>query len=250
MAMELFRKIIDEAATIGRIEEVCLTGLGEPLLDRQVVERVRYIRKKMPLIQTMLYTNGSNLSDEKVKGLRDAGLGVLYISLNAVNRDKRLQIMGLDDYEIVETKIKEAIRIAGDRMKVVVKAVVSKDLMENGESDEFLKKWGGPFNEVNQATGKYGHAFLHLEGNWAGEMWPMRVKPTTACSRALNQIMVLWDGRVSLCCFDGEGEVILGDLNTQTIREVFNGPPATGIRQAHAEGKRGELKLCATCTAI
>src|SRR3972149_3969458 len=85
MSMDLFRKIIDEAATISRIEEVCLTGLGEPLLDRQVVERLRYVRKKMPLIQTTLYTNGSLLSAEKVTALRDAGLGVLYVSLNAAN---------------------------------------------------------------------------------------------------------------------------------------------------------------------
>jgi hypothetical protein len=62
--------------------------------------------------------------------------------------------------------------------------------------------------------------------------------------------MVLWDGRVSLCCFDAEGAVILGDLKTQTLREVFGGDKAVGIRLAHVEGRRQELPLCNTCTAI
>jgi radical SAM protein with 4Fe4S-binding SPASM domain len=81
-------------------------------------------------------------------------------------------------------------------------------------------------------------------------MWPVRRVPRTPCRRAMNQIMVLWDGRVSLCCFDAEGAVILGDLNHQSLRDVYNGTIALGIRQAHHEGRRGELALCKDCTAI
>ena len=241
--MPLFQKIVAEAATIPLMEEFCLTGLGEPLLDKDIIERIKYIREHLAAVPITLYTNGTYLTNEKAVALRDAGLSTLYVSLNAVNREKRFQIMKLSDYDQVEQQTKDAIAIGGDRMKVIVKAVCSKDLMEHGEADTFLDTWGGDFT-----TG--GHAFLHLEGNWAGGMWPMRVKPTTPCSRALNQIMVLWDGRVSLCCFDGDGEVIFGDLNRQTIREVFAGEAATSYRRAHSEGRRGELKLCATCTAI
>ena len=78
----------------------------------------------------------------------------------------------------------------------------------------------------------------------------MRVVPTQSCARAFGQIMVLWDGRVSLCCFDGEGDEILGDLKTQTIREVYNAGRALEIRTAHAEGRRGEIPLCRNCTSI
>jgi hypothetical protein len=105
--------------------------------------------------------------------------------------------------------------------------------------------FGGP-------TEMGGDAFLTLEGNWAGAVWKLRTKAvlTQACSRALGQIMVLQDGRVSLCCFDGDGREILGDLNHQTIREVFNGERATAIRLAHSEGRRNEISLCAGCTGI
>jgi hypothetical protein len=250
MSMDLFRKIVDEAETIPQVEMITITGLGEPLLDKHLMERLKYIRKVMPAIKLDVFTNGSHLTVDKAKELRDAGLTNLYVSINAVDKRKRSAIMKLDDYDELEPRLHQIIEECDPQMRVVVKAVCSKDLMEVGEAEIFMDKWNGPFDKISEKTGRLGNGFLHLEGNWAGEMWPMRVAPTTICSRVLAQIMVLWDGRVSLCCFDGEGEVIFGDLNTQGIREIYNGPKALEYRQAHFDGRRGEMKLCATCTAI
>lgn len=242
MKMELFKSLIDQATDIPLIDHITITGLGEPFLDKHLVERLQYVRKKMPGVLLDVYTNGGYLTEDNIKAVRDAGLSVLYVSLNAANARKRREVMKLHDFDKVREMCHKAIEMRGD-MKIVVKAVMAKDLMEHDELEEFMREWGGSHDNG-------GHAFVHFEGNWAGAMYPVRTTPVTACVRALGEIMVLWDGRVSLCCFDGEGEVILGDLNKQTIKEVFNGPVATGIRQAHMEGRRSELKLCSTCTAI
>jgi len=242
MPMPLYARIIDQAAEIPRIDKITLTGLGEPLLDPKVVARVDYARFRKPSAEIDLYTNGSFLKPAVVDALSEAGLSTLYVSLNAANASKREQIMRLKDYHEVVGYIEYA--RAHGKFRTIVKAVMEKDLIEQDEAEEFLARWGGPLQLG-------GNAFMHLEGNWAGEMGrPMRVLPTTACYRALDQIMVLWDGRVSLCCFDGEGQVIFGDLNEQTIKEVFDGEKAWAYRLAHAEGRRAELELCRTCTAI
>ena len=248
MGMDLFKKIIDEATTLPLVDHITFTGLGETLLDKFLFERIAYTRKKMPKVMLDIYSNGSQLTKEKVDRLIDEGLSVLYVSLNAINAEKRQQIMyphkpEHKDFDRVCELLDYAIERGKGKMRTVVKAIVSKDLMELGDSEEFEQRWNG-------RTSNGGNAFLHLEGNWAGAVWPMRIKPVSACVRALQQIMVLRDGRVSLCCFDGEGQVILGDLNTQTIKEVFNGPKATGIREAHWNGRRSELELCNVCTAI
>lgn len=244
MPMDLYKKIIDEAATIPRIEEITLTGLGEPLLDRHVVERIKYTRSKLPgNMKIDMFTNGTYLTEKMARDLKSAGLSVIYVSLNAVNADKRRQIMKLDDFDMVVAQIRKAMEIGGKKMQVIAKGIVSKDLMEIGESELFLTTWGGDFKDG-------GKAFLHLEGNWAGSMWDMRVIPSSACARALSQIMVLWDGRVSLCCFDGEGDITFGDLNNQTLREIYGSDAFTDYRRAHIEGKRNTLKMCNNCTAI
>ncbi len=241
MKMPLFFKIIEEAATIPQIELVTLTGLGEPLLDRHIVERLAWIHTKMPGVKTDLYTNGTFLTPSMSDKLFQIGhIGTVFVSLNATNREKRQEIMQLDDYD----KVVEHIRYAqSKRYNVIIKGVISKDLMEAGDQEKFMLQWGPP-------TSMGGKSFLHLEGNWAGGVWNMRTKMKQACSRALGQIMVLWDGRVSLCCFDGDGRDILGDLNTQTIREMYNGGRALFVREAHNEGRRSEIALCANCTGI
>jgi sulfatase maturation enzyme AslB (radical SAM superfamily) len=250
MDMDLFRKIIDEAATMPLVDHITLTGLGEPLMDEHLVERIKYIRSKVqPEVMITAFSNGTFLTEQMARDLCKAGLTVLYVSINALDHRRRKAIMKLDDYDVVEKQCERAIQIfaeEGDgQQRVVVKAIITKDLFEPGEPDEFIKKWGGEWN-------KGGSAFIHMEGNWAGAMWPVRVTPTSTCHRAIGEIMVLQDGRVSICCFDGEGQYILGDLNKQTIREMYNDPngEAWKFRNAHAEGRRGELKLCSTCTAI
>lgn len=244
MSMRLFTKIIDEAITHPRIDHYTLTGLGEPLVDPEIANRVRYIRDLMPGVVIDLYTNGSLLHEQMVEDLIFAGTSVIYVSLNAVRASQREQAMGLHDFDKVVAYIDRALELVkGTRTRVVVKAIQEKDLLEHGDAEDFLARWGGP-------TAQGGNAFLHLEGNWAGAMYPVRVNPTSACSRALNEIMVMWDGRVSLCCFDGEGQVVFGDLNKQTIKEVFESERAQEYRRAHVEGRRGELPLCDNCTAI
>ena len=243
MKMDLFRKIVDEATDIPRIDSVCLTGLGETLLDPQLLERVRYIRQRMPAVRIDLYTNGTFLRAPLIDQLMDAGISVLYISLNAVSADKRERIMGLTDFDVVVKQIDYAIAAAEGRAKVFVKAVGEKDLIEKEEVEAFLARWGGSYLEG-------GHAFVHLEGNWAGKTWPVRLVSNTACDRAIDQIMVLWDGRVTGCCHMGEGEIIFGDLTTQTMREVYNSDPYVQFRLDHMEGRRKDIPTCAYCTSI
>lgn len=245
MSMELFKKIIDDAYTVPAIDHITITGLGEPLLDRFLLDRFRYIRKKFPAIMTDLYTNGTYLRPKVTDALIGLGTTVIYVSLNAVNAQKRRDVMKLDDWDTVMANIKYAIDASrGTNTKVVVKGVVARDLMEVEDQDEMLKMFNGHWAEPE------GHVFMHLEGNWAGSMWPMRTVLTQPCHRAFGQIMVLWDGRVSLCCFDGEGQEILGDFNHQSIRDVYNGGRALEIRTAHYEMRRHEIPLCKNCTSI
>ena len=59
MDFELYKKIIDEIKDWG-IEELNLTGFGEPLLDPLLTEKIKYARKKMPnVLICLLYTSPS-----------------------------------------------------------------------------------------------------------------------------------------------------------------------------------------------
>lgn len=244
MTMDLYKKILDDAATISQIGQVTITGLGEPLLDAKLIDRVIYTRKMMPTAFIDMYTNGSYLTPAKFESLKAAGISCISVSLNATSTKQRQDIMGLDDYEKVCEYIDYAIAHRGD-VGILVKAVVNNDSFTGKHGESFQARWG--------RAGSDGFGQIVWEGNWAGD-GRMAGPPRTlnaSCARALGQIYVTYDGRVTPCCFMPDANVVcLGDLRTQTIREVYNGEWYADFRSDHNDSKGTKHSFCAACTAI
>ena len=236
MSFDLFKSIVAQAKDIPKISEMSFQGLGEPLLDQHIVDRIGFAKKTKPAWHMTMFTNGSLLTLKKAKELDKAGLNVLNVSINGNNTEQRQRVMKLGDYDSVRDVCDDIIAAHLD-MSLVVKSLISMDYFCGNQATIFEKRWGQYY-------------FLHLEGNWAGRCWNARIPQVNLCTRLLAQIMVLWDGRVALCCFDGEGDVIFGDLNTQTLKEVYSSPTYQHYREMMAKGRRVELSPCDNCTSV
>jgi molybdenum cofactor biosynthesis enzyme MoaA len=236
MDPELFEKIVAQIPGLPDIGNLYLHGVGEPLLDHRIAsgERFRVARKYYsgPIV---LYTNGSHVSFEWADRMIQEGLITgLIISLNATTRAERRAAMGLDDFDQVFAIAHKLALIHPDR--VDVRGIAATNLMEDQAT--YISQWG-----------MSGHLFHEM--NWGGEHGRPRGTPRIhPCHRTQEHMKVLVDGRVSLCCADGEGTVTLGDLNTQTIKQVWDGPLADKYRKYHLSGRIGELKLCSRCTSV
>ena len=66
------------------------------------------------------------------------------------------------------------------------------------------------------------------------------------CLGLRDQVGVLWDGTVVPCCLDHEGDIPLGNLYTQSLEEILNGPRARAIYQGFSQGRAAE-ELCRKC---
>ncbi len=244
MSWELYTKIVDEASTIPLITELCITGLGETLIDKLIVDRVRYARSRMPNAIIDIYTNGSLLSPERFEALKDAGVSAISISLNAVTAEQHFQVMkGQRDFDLVVKNTEYAIANR-DKVTIEVKAVVNGDSFTDDDTWKFYATWGWI------KTG--GHGQVVKEGNWAGLNRTMReTLGNSACHRALGQIYVLWNGKVTACCWDPDGtKATWGDLNTQSLREVYASEGYLGFREAHSENQAGKYDFCMGCNRI
>src|SRR5499427_4404618 len=62
MAMDLYKKIVDECAALG-ITHVRVHNYGEPFLDRQLVEKVRYAKER-GIAEVGMISNGSLITEE------------------------------------------------------------------------------------------------------------------------------------------------------------------------------------------
>jgi hypothetical protein len=93
------------------------------------------------------------------------------------------------------------------------------------------------------------HRLLHISRNnrrYAGG-WPA-MPESGLCLDLLHVPSVAWDGRVFLCNrLSPEGHGVIGDLTTQTLDEIWNGPARQAAIQAHLHGRRADVPLCADC---
>jgi radical SAM protein with 4Fe4S-binding SPASM domain len=241
MDMDMYKRIIDEAKGVPQIQDVKLTGLGEPTLDRFLEERVKYAKDAG--LYTQIYTNGIPLTPKRHDSLRESGLDSIVFSLNAVRSDQHDRIMGTKGkFGTVSSNIAHAITNRGDR-HVEVHAVCNGDQFNQDDMVEFYKSFG----DARQG----GFGLCINEGNWAGENRTTRnFKPNEHCHRSTEHIYVMVDGRISACCFDPTGKLILGDLRKQSLREAYNAETYLAFREAHVANRADIYEICATCTRI
>lgn len=74
----------------------------------------------------------------------------------------------------------------------------------------------------------------------------------SSCLLPFNKIVVQPDGRIPLCCCDPFGKVILGDLNTEKLVDIWNGKKAKALRESlyKEQYSRKNLKLCGKCDVL
>lgn len=80
MSDTLFRKIVQELADIDYAGRVSLFEINEPLMDENLVEKIRYVKQKVPKSWQYISTNGDLLTPEKTIDMIDAGLDYLTIN--------------------------------------------------------------------------------------------------------------------------------------------------------------------------
>ncbi len=233
MDMSLYQRVVDEAISLG-IRHVRLHNYGESLIDRLIVEKVRYAKSK-GIAEVGLISNGSLLAEPMARALVDAGLDAINISVDAAGKEafERTRV-GLK-YDRVMENIDGLVRVRNERGATHPKLILSFVRQENSEEERaFIDKWSRVADKVHVTE-------LH---NWAGTLHS-HSNIRFPCYRPWLTLTVLWDGRVSLCCADFDGRVILGNVRTQTIEEIWNGEPFRATRRAHLE--HGGPDICQAC---
>ena len=233
MSMELFRKIVDECAELG-ITHVRVHNYGEPFMDRNLVEKVRYAKQK-GIKEVGMISNGSLITENVARGMIEAGLDAINISVDASGREVfESTRLGLN-YDKVIANIERIVRIRRELGRTRPKLILSF-VRQNNSADEqaFIEHWKRIADKIHITD-------LH---NWAGTL-NKESDVNYPCYRPWLTFTVLWDGRVSLCCADFDGRNVLGDLNTSTIQDVWNAPPYLAARRLHLES--GGPDICRSC---
>lgn len=215
MPLSLFQKIIDDAA-MNNYTSVDTCGFGEPLLDPALKDKFKYIKSKYPDIKIYTSTTCFLLDSEKMKwfpGLADT----VKISCYGISQETYQKLHNLSDYKKARENI---LRLVEYRKKNGKPYLIGLFLLvdENkNEMDQWIKYWQPKLDEV----------MVWKPHNWVwARDYRKKTKRRKTCGRPFNgNLTVGVDGRVSICCFDFNKTVTIGDLNKQSIMDVKEKSP-------------------------
>jgi MoaA/NifB/PqqE/SkfB family radical SAM enzyme len=106
MPWEMFTSLIDQYPNIAR---VVLHGIGEPMLVKDIAQRVAYLKARN--IYVLFNTNGTLLNDANGRALVEAGLDELRVSLDAAESEVYQMVRGKDFFAKIVENVRNFTRL-------------------------------------------------------------------------------------------------------------------------------------------
>lgn len=209
MGDALVDKVITEMASFEKRFYFSPFKVNEPLLDKRLVPICQRVNQEIPQAILRIFTNGSALTPEKageIAGLQN--VIHLWISLNSHRQEEYERVMQLP-WERTAKRLDQLHRMDFPH-QVVLSAV-------GHPNESFVRYVRGRWPKFQPVVIK--------KDSWLGftESQSGDVIPDASCGRWF-ELSITATGVVSHCCMDGKADYPIGDINTQSLLEIYNAP--------------------------
>jgi MoaA/NifB/PqqE/SkfB family radical SAM enzyme len=228
ISRKLFYSIVDQAAEIG-IPSMKLNWRGEPLMNSKLPEMIEYAKSK-GILEVIINTNATHLSEKMGRRLIDAGLDLMIYSFDGGTKETyekmrpgRFRKNSFEDVygNIVNfSKIREEMGMMFPRTKIqmilteesydeqqqffnlfneyVDEVTVTQYSERGGNIEDLSKEDRVRYKELCSRLGLPDDSpYMHdADGNISVS------DARSPCEQPYQRIMVTYDGRAAMCCFD------------------------------------------------
>jgi len=223
--------------------DVNLQGSGEPLLDKDLPAKVALIKRHLPKSQVWIITTlGVRRQQKWFESLIEAGLDKIAVSCYGYDRGSYHCAHGLDNFELVMLNCD----ILSEVNKEYGIEISYKGMFSNYPGVEIAEKFKfllepldcDAYDSFKQKMVNRGFIFTNscLDNYGAGNITNLErpLRPCSVHNGKLSRVLQIdWDGRVIPCCRITNQEIILGDLRTQSLREICGGGAWLDFKRAH-----------------
>lgn len=264
MSLDNLKKVINNIKN--SVHVVLLFDTGEPLLHPDICQMINYTHKNN--LYTVISTNATLLNEKMAEGLLKSGLDEILLCLDGVTKESYERFREGANFETVmknidyfcqrkqELKLKKPyielqfilnklnqnevddIKKIAKKLKVDRLHIKSFVLGEYAYSREEIKELSEKFSPD---TKEYGKKVIYFKKQ-NGLLEPKR--HIVECSLVRNQFVVLVDGKISMCCYDLNGEYLYGDALTQKLEDIWFSAKAKEMRKFAKNRKYPLCKIC------
>ena len=246
MKDDLFKRIADEIIDHRDVvKRVSLYRDGEPLLDKKLPDRVA-ILKDGGVNATSISTNVSLLTEDRSRALLEAGLDMIIMSIDSLDKDVFESIR-------VRLKLKEVLANAlkfielRDKIRPQTR-IYMRMIRQEGNEDE----WPSYEAYWRPKLAENDRLYYHNIFNWGGQLNGFNsiegsYEPGLPCVALWSLLVVFGDGRVPLCNVDYNNFYPTGSVLENSIEELWRSKIMNERRQQHLTGKKACISLCEHC---
>jgi radical SAM protein with 4Fe4S-binding SPASM domain len=252
----LFRSAIDQLAPT--LSYLIFYFQGEPYLNPRFLEMVNYASQRG--IYTATSTNAHFLNNENARATVESSLDRLIISIDGTSQEtyQSYRVGGSLEKVIEGTRniLHWKKELKSKTPHVIFQFLVVKpnehqipDVYSLAESlgvDHVELKTAQVYDYEN------GSELIPLQDRYSryrkgkNGKYEIKNKLLNECWKMWHSCVVTWDGKVVPCCFDKDAHFVLGDLNKNSFKEIWNGKAYNEFRSSLIRS-RSEIEICKNC---
>jgi len=254
MDSDFYKKCIDDIAQFPqKLKVLRFTGIGEPLLHKNIAQMVEYAVAKDVAHTIEIITNGSLLTPKISDSLISAGLSRLVVSLQGTTKEKYLKVSGVDiDFE----KFVEYLRYFFNSKRDTHVYIKIVDYALDGKADEqrFYEIFGDLCDSIAiehvvpiQSGVDYDAVLKEKEASFT--QFGLNPANVQICPQPFFTLRINTDGKV-IPCYSYYFPAFVGDCNSQPVQEIWNGKQYQSFRQKMLTGRKNVCEVCASCDIV
>jgi len=264
MELGLFKNIIGQLKT--SLVNLNLYSWGEPLLNPDFVEMIRYAKQVIPGVRIVTSTNLNINDDLLLEKLIRSGADEIIISCDGISQESYSKYRVGGDFDLVMRNIKTLLHFR-DQFKSKVHLVWNFIVFKHNENEVGRAKEAARSMGIDLRIGKMRTSMKeeilrpHAESiqkykNWIpdnpeysaydlnkGET-KIKIK---SCRKPWAEMSINWNGDVFPCCAVYGDEYRLGSIKSAAIREVWNSAPYKLARQEVLNRGCKVVTICGIC---
>ncbi len=236
MSIDLYKKIIDEIE--GKIEAVTLASRGEPTLNPDIIDMVKYSKNKF--LGFKINTNASMLNENLIKNLLDANFAEIVFSVDATDKGtyEKIRINGNYDKIFKNLELFSKIKKSDFPNTNTITKISGVKIKEDQNINE-MKSKVGEYVDIVQLVD-----YTPWENSYNNPIGYMN----EPCHQLWHRMFIWHDGKANPCDYDYKSELSKWNVQNNTISEIWNSEEYNHYRYMHINNMRKNLYPCDRCT--
>ena len=250
MKYDVFTKVVDDLAQFDKpIKVLRMYKDGEPFLNKRLADMIAYAKQSPSIEYIDTTTNGTFLTPDRVGPVLEAGLDKINISVDGMTNETYQEFTKFDfDFQAFVKNVRWLYENKGS-CEVVIK--IPGELITEAQRQEFLDTFGDHcdriFIENFAPCWPEFDVEAHTGVTITKGIYQQDVSETDTCPYIFYGFAVNADGLVSSCFLDWGRKLVIGDVRTDSMKDIWNSDLMNALRLQHLEGRRKENGVCNNC---